>query len=100
MSNAAELESYMDKMEERYFGMYPDPKCGHRCNWDGYRKYIALVKAGLVPDTTPETDTRQAADHLLGLRRVFGEEIHPRKAIRKRQAMALEAYAAARCNAP
>jgi hypothetical protein len=79
----------MDKVEERYFALHPDPASGPRRNWSGYRKYIARVKEGLVPDTTPETGTRQAADHLLGLRRLFGEEIHPRKAIRKRQAMTL-----------
>jgi hypothetical protein len=93
MSNAAELEAYMDKMEDRYFALHPDPVSGHRRNWDGYRRYIARVKEGLVPDVTPETATREAADHLLGLRRVFGEEIHPRHAIRKRQVMALAALA-------
>ena len=91
MSNVAELETYMDKMEERYFAMHPDPKSGQRQNWTSFRKYNALVKEGLVPDVTPETNTRQLADRLLGLRRVFGEEIHPRRRIRKRQVMALAA---------
>jgi hypothetical protein len=91
MSNVVELEAYMDKMEERYFAMHPDPKSGQRQNWASFRRYIARVKEGLVPDVTPETSTRQSADHLLGLRRVFGEEIHPRKAIRKRQSLALAA---------
>jgi hypothetical protein len=91
MSNAAELEAYMDKMEERYFALHPDPESGQRQNWARFRRYIARVKEGLVPDVTPETATREAADHLLGLRRVFGEEIHPRKSIRKRQIMALAA---------
>jgi hypothetical protein len=38
---------------------------------------IYRAREGLVPDITPETATRQLADHLLGLRRVFGEEIIP-----------------------
>jgi hypothetical protein len=78
-------------MEERYFALYPDAASGPRRNWFGYRKYIARVRERLVPDTTADTDTRQATDHLLGLRRLFGEEIHPRKTIRKRQAETLAA---------
>jgi hypothetical protein len=93
MSNVAELEAYMNEVEARYFALYPEPKSGPRLNWTGYRNYIARVKDGLVPDTTPETSTRQAADHLLGLRRLFGGEIHPRKTIRKRQDAALAALA-------
>jgi hypothetical protein len=91
MSSATELESYMDKMEERYFAMHPDPKSGHRRNWAGCRKYIVLVKKGRFPGITPETSMPQLAVRLLGLRRAFGEEIHPRRRIRKRQMAALVA---------
>lgn len=90
----SELETYMDRREELYFALYPEPKSGPRLNWSGYRKYIAQVRDGSVPDTTLETSTQRAADHLLGLRRLFGEEIHPRKTIRKRQAATLAAFAA------
>ena len=89
MPSVADLEAYMDVMQERYFAMHPDEKCGERLNWGGYRKYIARVKEGLVPGTTPETDTPRAAEHLLGLRRVFGATLHPRRLTRKRQLMAL-----------
>ena len=91
MTNVLELEAYMDRMEECYFTLYPEPKSGPRLNWTGYRRYIARVKEGQVPDTTPETTTRQATDHLLGLRRLFGEEVHPRKRVRKRQLAELAA---------
>jgi hypothetical protein len=49
------------------------------------------VKEGLAPDVMPETSARQLADRLLGLRREFGEEIHPRRRIRKRQMATLAA---------
>jgi predicted transcriptional regulator len=89
-----ELESYMDMREELYFTLYPEPKSGPRLNWSGYRNYIARVRNGLVVNTTLETSTQRASDHLLGLRRLFGEEIHPRKRIHKRQAATLAAFTA------
>jgi len=85
MASIAELEAYMDKIEARYFALHPDPDIGQRHNWKSIRSYIRSVKDGEIPDTTMETETRRGTDSLLGLRRMMGEEPHPRKAIHKRQ---------------
>ena len=85
MPSAADLEAYMNEMQERYFSMYPDKDCGERHNWSGQRQYIAQMRDGLVPGTTMETDAPRATEHLIGLRRQLGEELHPRSSIRKLQ---------------
>jgi len=89
MPSPAALEAYMDENQERYFAMFSDEKCGARGNWADHRAYISQVKNGLVSATTMETETPRASEYLIGLRRVFGEELHPRTAIRIRQLMAL-----------
>jgi hypothetical protein len=46
MATIAELEAYMDKIEERYFALYPNPQEGQRGNWESIRGYIRRVKNG------------------------------------------------------
>ena len=93
MATIAELEAYMDKIEERYFALYPNPQEGQRGNWESLRSYIGRVKNGDIPGTTPETETPRATEALIGFRRMIGEELHPRKAILKRQQLTRAAVA-------
>jgi hypothetical protein len=93
MTTVAELEAYMDKIEERYSALYPNPKEGQRDHWQKSRSYIRRVKDGEVPGITLETDTPRATEALVGYRRVMGEELHPRRAILKRQQLARAAAA-------
>ena len=69
MATIAELEAYMDKIEERYFALYPNPQEGQRGNWESIRGYIGRVKNGDIPGTTPETETPRATEALIGFRR-------------------------------
>jgi hypothetical protein len=85
MTTIAELEAYMDKIEERYFVLYPNPKDGQRTHWADTRIYIRRVKSGEIVGVTPDMQTPRAIESLVGYRRIMGEELHPRKAILKRQ---------------
>jgi hypothetical protein len=81
MAGATELEAYMDKNEERYFALFPDQLGVRRENWLVARNYIHLVKSGKISGITPETETPYATQTLVGLRRILGDEPHPRRAI-------------------
>src|ERR1019366_5981531 len=93
MATIAELEAYMDKIEERYFVLYPNPQEGQRGNWESLRGYIRRVKNGDIVGTTPETETPRATEALVGFRRIMGEDLHPRRAILKRQQLTRAAVA-------
>jgi hypothetical protein len=71
MATIAELEAYMDKIEERYFALYPNPQEGQRGNWESIRGYIRRVKNGDIPGTTPETETPRATEAFVGFRRIM-----------------------------
>jgi hypothetical protein len=86
MATIAELEAYMDKIEERYFALYPEESpIGQRAQWSGVRNYIRRVKSGEIPGITLEMETPHATQAFVGFRRIMGEEPHPRRAIHKRQ---------------
>jgi hypothetical protein len=93
MATIAELEAYMDKIEERYFALYPNPQEGQRGNWESIRGYIRRVKNGDISGITPEMETPRTTEALVGFRRIMGEELHPRKAILKRQQLTRAAVA-------
>jgi hypothetical protein len=94
MATVAELEAYMDKIEELYFVLYPaESPTGPRGQWDGLRGYIRRVKSGEISGTTPEMETPRATEAFVGFRRIMGEEPHPRRAIHKRQQLARAAAA-------
>jgi hypothetical protein len=99
MTTVAELEAYMDKTEERYFVLYPNPEGGPRRQWAENRAYIRRVKSGEIAGVTFDMQTPRAIQSLVGYRRIMGEELHPRKAILRRQEMT-RAAAAAREAAP
>lgn len=95
MATIAELEAYMDKIEERYFALYPEKSpIGQRGQWSGVRRYICRVKNGEIPGITPEMETPHATKSFVGFRRIMGEEPHPRRAIHKRQQLTRAAAAA------
>jgi len=94
MTTIAELEAYMDSIEERYFALYPNPSDGERINWGSTRDYIRRVKDGAIPGLTLEAETARATQTLVGFRRMMGEELHPRKTILKRQQLTRTAAAA------
>ena len=73
MATIAELEAYMDKIEERYFALYPNTQEGQRVNWEGLRGYVRRVKNGDIPGTTSEMETPRATEALIGFRRMIGE---------------------------
>jgi Resolvase, N terminal domain len=74
--------------------VYPDPQEGHRVNWESTRGYIRRVKNGDFSGITLATEAvGRAAESLVGFRRIMGEELHPRRAILKRQQLARAAAA-------
>jgi hypothetical protein len=94
MATIAELEAYMDKIEERYFALFPvNSPTGERGQWVGIRSYIRRVKDGEISGTTPEVETARATEVFVGFRRIMGEEPHPRSAIHKRQQLTRAAAA-------
>jgi hypothetical protein len=64
MTSATELEAYMDKNEERYFELFPDPLGVRRENWLVARNYIRFVKSGKVSGTGPRPNIRVTSRHL------------------------------------
>jgi hypothetical protein len=66
MTTIAELETYMDKIEERYFALYPNPQEGQRTHWTDTRSYIHRVKSGDVAGVTPDVETPRAIQSLVG----------------------------------
>jgi hypothetical protein len=93
MATIAELEAYMNKIEQRYFALYPESPIGQRGNWEGIRGYIRRVKSGEIRGIKLEMETPRATQAFVGLRRSMGEEPHPRSVIRKRQTLARAAAA-------
>jgi hypothetical protein len=94
MATIAELEAYMDKIEERYFALFPvDSPIGERGQWAGARRYICRVKAREIRGVKPDTETAHATEAFVGFRRIMGEEPHPRSAIHKRQQLTRAAAA-------
>ena len=81
MASATELEAYMDRNEERYFALFPDPLGVRRENWLVARNHIRLVKSGKISGTAPETETPHATQTLVSLRRILGDDPHPRRTI-------------------
>ena len=83
MATIAELEAYMDKIEERYSVLYPNPQEGQRVHWESLRGYICRVKNGDISGTTPETETPRAIEAVMTVETLCealerGEPVKPR----------------------
>jgi hypothetical protein len=83
-TSADELEAYMNRVEDRFMSIYAPHPATIRC-WQDYRKHIAQVREGGISGVAMDTATPKAAEYLRGIRRLLGEELHPRSKIRRRQ---------------
>jgi hypothetical protein len=84
MVSADELEAYMNRVEERFMSIHAANADIMRC-WQDYRKSITQVQEGSISGVAMDTPTPKATEYLRGIRRLLGEELHPRSKIRNRQ---------------